>query len=314
MKLDHWESYYRGGAIVSCPTGPDPNYSLEVRDTWVRFFGALPDGARILDIGCGNGPLVLIARETAAELSRSFEIDAVDLADIDPVANVPDGRNLFDGVRFHARVGTEDLPFDTASFDAVCGQYIVEYTDVPETLREAARVLRPGGRCQLILHHVDSIVVRNARESLRQADMTLNELRLLRRFRRYCDMLAKSPQKAGPAEKAFFDAGARMREAAEASTNPLFLEFVINAIKSLLKNRSRVSQGEHLKETNRLERELKNWVRRLEDLVSGAQTKDDMKRMMSQARDAGFRSIELKAQLQDTDTLVGWRLNMKRAD
>jgi ubiquinone/menaquinone biosynthesis C-methylase UbiE len=313
MKLDHWETYYRGGAIVSCPTGAEANYSLEVRDAWVRFFGALPDGARILDIGCGNGPLVLIAKETAAEMSRIFEIDAVDLADIDPLADVAGGRKLFDGVRFHARVSTEDLPFEASTFDAVCGQYIIEYTNVSKTLGEAARVLRPGGPCQLVVHHKDSIVVRNARESLRQADMALNELKVLRRFRRYCELLEQSPETAGPAEKSFFDAGARMGEAAKGSSNPLFLEFVINAIKSLLKNRSRIGPAELLRQTKRLEDELTNWVRRLDDLASGARTACDMQEMVSQASDAGFESIELAEQMQDVDTLVGWRLSMHRA-
>ena len=312
MNLDHWESYYRGGALVSCPTSAEPNYSAAVRAAWDRFFRQLPDGSRILDIGCGNGPLALIAKETATELSRSFEIDAVDFAAIDPAANVPDGEKIFRGIRFHSRVNIEDLPFESSSFDAVCGQYIIEYTDSPVSLAEAARVLRPAGKCQLIVHHCDSIVVRNARESLQQADLALHELQILRLFRRYCQMLEESPRKAGAAEKAFFDAGARMGVAAGDSSNPLFLEFVINSVRSLLKHRSRLGRDALLEQTNRLERDLDNWVRRLHDLVSGAQSEDDMATMISEAENRGFEAVELALQMQDADTLVGWRLNMRR--
>ena len=80
MTSDHWASYYRSGALVSCPTNPEPYYTMEVRDAWVRFFAALADGDRVLDIGTGNGPVALIARQTAEENTRSYRIDGVDLA------------------------------------------------------------------------------------------------------------------------------------------------------------------------------------------------------------------------------------------
>ena len=58
MSVEHWETYYRGGGLVTCPTGPDGNYSLEIRDAWVEFYTDVPDGARVLDVGTGNGAIV----------------------------------------------------------------------------------------------------------------------------------------------------------------------------------------------------------------------------------------------------------------
>lgn len=310
MSLNHWETYYRGGALVSCPTNTEPNYSKEVREAWVSFFAGLPDGARILDVGCGNGPVALIAKETAIDLARTFQIDAVDLARIDPVRCIPNGETLFEGIRFHSGVSTENLPFNTSCMDAVCGQYIIEYTDVSRTLGEIARVLRPGGACQFILHHADSIVVRNAQESLRQANFALDEAKVLRLFRRYCEKLDRSPARAESARHALFDIGARMQNAAQDSENPLFLQFIVDSINSLLQQRGRMSRGQMLKETNRLERELKNWVRRLHDLVSGAQSEEDFAEIMSRAKKFGFTSINWETQVHDGDNLVGWRLKM----
>ena len=74
---------------------------------------------------------------------------------------------MFADIEFHGGVSTEALPFPDGTFGAISGQYIVEYTNRDATLAEMARVMTAGGQVQLILHHAESIVVANARESLR---------------------------------------------------------------------------------------------------------------------------------------------------
>lgn len=312
MTLHHWEAYYRGGALVSCPTGPEPNYSKEVRDAWTRFFAGLAQGAKILDIGCGNGPVALIAAETAAGLCRTYQIDAVDLAAINPSADVPNGNTLFAGIRFQAGVNTEALPFDAASFHAVSGQYIVEYTNMRQTIAEVFRVLRPNAPGQFILHHSDSIVVNNARESLRQADLALQDEKITRLFRRYCDKVIDSASKAENARRDLFSAGSRLQDIASNSDNPLFLNYVIDSVSALYRHREQMSRGQLLQASDRLDQELGNWVHRLNDLVSGAQSASDMQEITSLAEALGFENVATTLQKQDGDNLVGWRLNMRK--
>lgn len=311
MDTDHWESYYRGGALVSCPTNPEPYYSMEVREAWSGFFAPLPDGARILDLGTGNGPVALIAKQTAAENGVELGIDGVDLANINPTKYVPDGANLLSGISFHPGVATEALPFDDAAFAAISGQYIVEYTDPGRTFAECRRVLAPGGRCQFILHHHESLIVRNGIESLRQADVVQNETKTIRKFRRYCERAGKSPAQAESARRQLVAAGDKLQREAGASKNPLLLKFVIDSVSALLENRTRLSRGQILQQTNRLERELNNWAKRLQDLVSAAVSEDGMENLVHIAGDCGLEDIRFELQMQGGDNLVGWRLNMR---
>lgn len=92
-------------------------------------------GVQILDVACGPGPW------TAAALRRGAALVGVDLAP----AMVEAARRANPGVEFH--VGdAEQLAFPDGAFDAVTCHFGIQMLPQPErALREARRVLRPGG-------------------------------------------------------------------------------------------------------------------------------------------------------------------------
>jgi ubiquinone/menaquinone biosynthesis C-methylase UbiE len=101
--------------------------------------GARP-GMRILDLACGPGTL---SRRLAAMVSPGGEVVGVDLAPgmiaLARSLNIP-------ATRFEL-MDIEQLSFADASFDAaVCGHGFQFVPDLPRTLTEARRVLRPDGR------------------------------------------------------------------------------------------------------------------------------------------------------------------------
>jgi ubiquinone/menaquinone biosynthesis C-methylase UbiE len=96
----------------------------------------------ILDIGCGAGQTLI-----AAELGRGRTAVALDV-DHGALAL---GRTLTDALDFVAG-RAEVLPFGAARFDLVISRVALPYADIPRATREMARVLRPGGRCWLVLH------------------------------------------------------------------------------------------------------------------------------------------------------------------
>ncbi|MER6577124.1 class I SAM-dependent methyltransferase [Nonomuraea sp. NPDC001023] len=119
---------------------------------------ALPDGReaerrpeRILDVGCGTGVV------TAAALAAGAEVTAVDAdpAMLELVAR----RHPAATVR---RATLPVLPFEDASFDAVAGNFVVNHVaDVPATLAELRRVLRPGGAVALTWWKSDEMTATN---------------------------------------------------------------------------------------------------------------------------------------------------------
>ncbi|HEV2542184.1 MAG TPA: class I SAM-dependent methyltransferase [Methylobacterium sp.] len=107
-------------------------------------FGVVPHSA-VLDLGCGGGHVTYavaphVRSVTALDLSQSM---------LDAVSAEARRRGLTNVTTRQASV--EALPFADASFDCVLSRYSAHHwADVPAALREAHRVLAPGGRFGLV--------------------------------------------------------------------------------------------------------------------------------------------------------------------
>ena len=107
----HWLAEARGGLVPPAPAA----------------------GARLLDVGCGGGLL-------APHVPPGYEHVGVDLSSSALAVAAQHG---LEPVQADAAA----LPFPDASFDVVVAGEILEHvTDLAGTVREACRVLRPGGR------------------------------------------------------------------------------------------------------------------------------------------------------------------------
>ncbi|MBC7844027.1 MAG: methyltransferase domain-containing protein [Gemmatimonadaceae bacterium] len=98
-------------------------------------------GDDVLDVGCGNGELMIALAAVGARV-RGVEIDPT----------------LVDAGRRHGLEvdlgSAEALPMPDASVDVVMCSVVVPYTDQRRAVAEWARVLRPGGRVHVTYHGV----------------------------------------------------------------------------------------------------------------------------------------------------------------
>jgi len=126
-------TYDRVGATLSF--GQDPR--------WRRFLvSRLPaDRGHVLDVATGTG---LVA---AALLARGFRVTGLDQSP---------GMLAQARARFGDRVDlveapADELPFPDASYDHLTVTYLLRYVDDPAaTMRELARVVRPGGTIAML--------------------------------------------------------------------------------------------------------------------------------------------------------------------
>ena len=184
-----WSRYWASGALHSCPNAFSGNYDDEVREHWYACFSKLPDGARVIDIGTGNGAVALLAQDAARSLGRRFQIEGIDAAVIDPATAVAQHDVDFSDIVFRGETPIEATGCPPRHFDAVSSHYAIEYSDVAQSLRELARILKPGGWAEFVIHHAGSMALKTTRAELRafaylrdEAPVLMESCRLLEKL------------------------------------------------------------------------------------------------------------------------------------
>jgi SAM-dependent methyltransferase len=103
-------------------------------------------GRRILDVGCGAGPLLEALRDRGAIVTG-----------VEPSAKMLDlaRQRLGDGIALHqGALGGDPLPFSDATFDDVIVCLVLHYLrDWTAPLADLRRVLVPGGRLIVAVNH-----------------------------------------------------------------------------------------------------------------------------------------------------------------
>ena len=130
-RAERWDARAEANALA-------PDRGAELDRVWDAL--RLHRDARVLDAGCGTGQWAIALAE------RGARVTAIDLS--------PEMIRL---AREHARERGRDIEWRTgdvtrltdplAVFDAIHARVLLQFVpDVPATLRELRRVLRPGGR------------------------------------------------------------------------------------------------------------------------------------------------------------------------
>jgi arsenite methyltransferase len=166
-----------GGAAVA---GSAASYLYSTgpgkRAIWVQLLDelGLRGDEHVLDVGCGRGAvLMLAARRVPA--GRAVGVDVWRRRDQSGNSRATAERNaVAEGVRDQVELVDADgrhLPFASASFDVVVSSLAIsnirDAGGRAQALREAVRVLRPGGRLRIVDEGADRYAA-----VLREADCT----------------------------------------------------------------------------------------------------------------------------------------------
>ncbi|MCA1900010.1 MAG: bifunctional 2-polyprenyl-6-hydroxyphenol methylase/3-demethylubiquinol 3-O-methyltransferase UbiG [Chloroflexi bacterium] len=120
-------------------TGINPARFAYFHNALTRQLGRQPQGLSVLDVGCGGGIL-----------SEEFAKIGCRVTGLDPSApSLETARShaAMQGLTIDYRQGSgEDMPFEAGQFDVVvCCDVLEHVNDLEKTIREAARVVKPGG-------------------------------------------------------------------------------------------------------------------------------------------------------------------------
>jgi ubiquinone/menaquinone biosynthesis C-methylase UbiE len=278
----------------------------------------LPDGARILDIACGNGAIATIAAETGREHSKDFFIAATDLADIHSELIVEEKtKQARHDIEFHSRTPCERQPFDDGSFDLVTSQFGFEYSDIEQTLKEVRRLLVPGGRFIAISHHSDSILIEAARVERDIYKMALDELDLIGNLRRYFEALGELPddpvkiekeqKKVQPlAEKV--NRGVHGFQARYGEDGPAM--FIVGALSYIGRTARQTTQRERLEALDKAQSDFELHRARLVDMAAAALGRKQIEALSHTADSAGFDSVHCLKIYDGDNGLAGWQIHL----
>ena len=120
-------------------TGMNPPRFGYFRDALTHQLGRQPEALSVLDVGCGGG----ILSEEFAKVGCCV----TGLDPSEPSLETARKHATMEGLTIDYRQGSgESMPFEKDSFDVVVCCDVLEHVDnLESTLREVARVLKPGG-------------------------------------------------------------------------------------------------------------------------------------------------------------------------
>ncbi len=250
------------------------------RHIWQSFAHELRKGARVLDLGTGDGAVLVKMGQARPDLK---------LIGVDSSPRLPPSPR---GVTLKAGTALESLPFPAASFDAITSQFGYEYGDTEVGSVEVSRVLKPGARLCFLSHHRNGPILAHnlpRRNALRWALAPggyLEKARALATARRTAPL---------PTPQAFRDAPAEGQRLFPGQS--VAAEFLAAILQTLELGRTR-PPGEVLDVLNTLGEKAGNEIARIESLSRAALDPSQVASLVEQLRAAGI-AIEEKEEVYE---------------
>ncbi len=317
-----WSTYWDKGALHSCPGAFAANYNDEILTFWNKFFSDLGSGARVLDIGTGNGAIAFIARDTALALGHQFHIEGIDAAIIQPAEAAAKHGLAAGGVRFRGLTNAEQTGYPAASCDAISSQYAIEYMDVSACLQEISRILKPDGKAAVLVHHADSEAVVTTRAELKVLDFLRQEAPLLQSAFRLLNRLEEFGKTQDPgmimqdteSRKQMKDIEKLLKKVTQyARSRPSagFAEGIAIQIAGVLQRTPVSGAASALASLRVLEQEMKAHQARLKSMVKAGLTAEGIEEFCQLSRNKGLIPSTPEILYRSNKDLLGWTLILR---
>jgi ubiquinone/menaquinone biosynthesis C-methylase UbiE len=276
---DGWDSYWSGSQSGAAYGQEGIDHPL-LAAHWRRLLATVKSGETVLDVASGRGALAAFLRP-----------EQVDLVSVDfSSAALRSQTSLFPAIKAVA-ADVRQLPFGDGGIDRIISQYGIEYGGV-DAIPALIRLIRPGGRIQLVLHmsgsvidsecqaNVDALARLEASQFLTLAVISAHE-ELGAILRQYGEGIA------GGTIKTLFMESAKMQERLPNYVEAEVMEWLAS-----------------------MARETVTYKQRMQSMVGAAISEEVFKLLMEKFRAAGMTIEEACPIKDDADQALGWSLSV----
>lgn len=326
LTSEQWSRYWRSDSVTTFARQFNANYDGEFADFWFARFAKVPDRGSIVDLATGNGAIALLAAQFARDRAKRFSIAGIDYAEIDPagaLARHAELAPLLGDVEFRSGVRIEATGLTDGSVDLLTSQYGFEYAERDAAIEEALRVLAPGGRIALILHHDESRVVELARDGLAQVQFCLQKEELDKRVVALVKVVGdardaaarqalKNNPKAERLRQKLNASLARITERAKQYQDPEgFIGVMVPRFTKVFGEYKDASMAQKLQFLRETRGAFDAFRERMADLGSAALSPQAFDALVAQLERAGFE-IETRGPMRYRGDLMGWALEARK--
>lgn len=319
--IQAWSAVWRRPVLTTFVDLFPENYDDAILEFWQTEL--TERSGHVVDLACGNGALAWIANSLLNNDKANVQITGIDLADIDPFSVLQRKQDDHPNVRFIGNTSIESLPFADSSIDHVISQYGIEYSDLTKTIPEILRVLNVHARISLVLHHADSLILKNSFGDLEDIRFTACELALHDDLLLFLDLIeedihAGGRDLRGHAEKRSLlmreirekTRIANMKESSGRKGAPIhwYLSLLDHAMREVPDNRIDEKRAKIIWARDT----LIDHIQRMDALKSAAMTDEDVDRLSQSLIENGFAIRHIKRLLYGDKEDIGVALSAAR--
>lgn len=305
LKPEEWTNYWDMGTTTTLNSFTSNNYDLQIYDFWKQQLQG--KHKHIVDLACGNGALAWIAHEILNhQLPPSTEptrITGVDIADIKPFQRLKKNKKNYPELNFIPNTSIESLPFVDGGIDVVISQYGLEYADFNKTIPEISRIIGDRGKICLIMHDVNSDILKGSTPAIEICEYLLNEKKIHAKYLRLDEIYngasnintIKEDLEVqniwGEINATLFYAELKLKNLAGAKLgdNSQSLDKYIADVAGLFTQEKPNKNRKRKKLVAAEKQNLNQYIGRLKDLTSAALTEQEMGEVISLVEDQSFK-------------------------
>lgn len=305
-----WSNYWVTGYKSTFTGHEDSGFFIELSEYWKKQFIALDDGARIVDLGCGNGSVSAIAAECS---DKSLDIIAVDYAAVERSSSV---FKQYPNIEIRDNTNIEKTGIDASSVDLCVSQFGFEYAECTDASVEAHRILKSGGKLIAVVHHRQSQISQSCASTHKQIGLCyrskLTEIsrKLVKRLRKLekTHQDKKSDQTAMETSAEFNRVSGRVYDHASRLPDMEYVKYYLNELVSLFSDKAQdLSFSEKIAIIDAVEENARNYQLRMEAMLKASLDEENIRLLEQCLSDAGLKVDEVSI-VEHEQQVFAWRV------